>query len=76
MTDDQCFLNTDVELFREGGPDGPMAYYQPSCHVTIDEKLGINVGGLCFVRSLTEWHELALEAAGGREAIDRAMRRE
>jgi hypothetical protein len=47
-------LNTDRELWRERDD-----YYAPSLHVTESGDIGINVGGLVFVKSLREWHALA-----------------
>lgn len=50
-----CCENTDVELWRERRGD----YYSDSMHVTQEGAIGINVGGLVFVKSLKEWHRLA-----------------
>ncbi len=47
--------NTDIELFREERGN----YYSPSLFVTIDGKIGINVGGSVFIMTLSEWHERA-----------------
>jgi len=54
--------NTDRELWRKGGGDGDgMSYYEPSIHVTQDERIGINVGGYVFELLVEEWHQLAAE---------------
>lgn len=55
---DQPKQNTDRELWREVAGD----YYSPSIHVTQDGRIGINVGGLVIVRTLREWHALAVSA--------------
>jgi len=55
MSDDGAVLNTDVELWREVEDD----YYAPSIHRTIQGKVGINVGGMVYVKTLMEWHRLA-----------------
>jgi hypothetical protein len=47
--------NTDKELWREIEDD----FYSPSIHVTADGKIGINVGGMVYVKTLRNWHELA-----------------
>jgi hypothetical protein len=52
-------MNTDRELWRESEGD----YYSPSIHVTTRGGIGINVGGTVIVRSLRDWHRLAMEAA-------------
>jgi len=49
--------NTDIELFREENND----YYSPSLHKTEDGKIGIDVGGTVYVKTLREWHKLAEE---------------
>jgi hypothetical protein len=51
--DEQAGLNTDRELWREGD------YYSPSISVTEGGEISINVGGTVYVKTLTEWHELA-----------------
>ena len=59
---DQPAANTDRELWRKGGGDGNgMSYYEPSIHVTQDERIGINVGGYVFEMLVEEWHQLAAE---------------
>lgn len=54
-----CKENTDVEIWREEEGN----YYSPSIHKTIDNNIGINVGGLVFVKSAQDWHELAKREA-------------
>lgn len=49
--------NTDKELWREHNDD----FYSDSIHVTKDGGIGINVGGKVIVKTLKEWHALALE---------------
>lgn len=44
--------NTDRELWREHEGD----YYSPSLFVTQGGGIGINVGGLCIVKPIREWH--------------------
>lgn len=58
-TQEKPVKNTDVELWREPTNEPGMSYYMPSVHVTQAGKIGINVGGSVYVKSLTEWHELA-----------------
>jgi hypothetical protein len=53
--------NTDRELWREPDKDGKGDFYSDSVHVTQEGGIGINVGGLVFVKSLAEWHKLARE---------------
>ena len=43
--------NTDTHLFSEIEDD----YYSPSCRMTKERTLGINVGGKVIIRSLREW---------------------
>jgi len=57
--DEQAYENTDVELWREPTLEVGMDYYQPSIHRTQDNKIGIDVGGHVFVKTLEEWHNLA-----------------
>jgi len=53
-------LNTDREIYRDGGGDGNgMSYYEPSIHVTIDGRVGMNVGGYVIVMPIRAWHALA-----------------
>lgn len=58
-TQEKPVKNTNVELWREPTNEPGMSYYMPSVHVTQAGKIGINVGGSVYVKSLTEWHELA-----------------
>lgn len=55
---DQPVLNTDRELWREIVGD----YYSPSIHVTHYGGIGINLGGMVYVKPLSEWHKLAKRA--------------
>jgi hypothetical protein len=57
MSENIPMKNTDTELFYEIDGD----YYSPSCHMTKDKKLGINVGGTVIVKPLQEWHKLKAE---------------
>jgi len=47
--------NTDKEIWRKVKDD----YYSPSIHVTENNGIGLNVGGLVIVKTIEEWHELA-----------------
>jgi hypothetical protein len=51
--------NTDRELWRQPDKDGKGDFYSDSVHVTQDGGIGINVGGLVFVKTLAQWHRLA-----------------
>lgn len=53
--DADAVKNTDRELWRAREGD----YYAPSIHVTEHGGIGINVGGIVFVMTLEQWHELA-----------------
>lgn len=53
----QCCENTDREIWREREGD----YYADSIHVTKSGAIGIDCGGLVFVKSVREWHRLANE---------------
>lgn len=55
---DGPFKNTDRELWREPAEVG-MEYYANSIHVNEGGGVGINVGGLVFVKTLETWHALA-----------------
>lgn len=46
--------NTDKELWRKNDD-----YYSPSIHVTQDDSIGINVGGVVIIKSVGDWHKLA-----------------
>lgn len=49
--------NTDKELWRET----PYDYYSPSIFVTEHNKIGINVGGMVYVKSVEDWHRMTRE---------------
>lgn len=68
--------NTDRELWREesGLPADPDNYYAPSIHVTAQGGVGINVGGTVIVKTLREWHSLALTPATD-DAVTPEMRK-
>ncbi len=51
-------MNIDREIWRRVPGD----YYSPSIHVTADGEIGINVGGLVYVRSVEEWHKVMRES--------------
>ena len=53
MSDD-CKINTNTELFREIKDD----YYSPSIHVTKNGKIGMDVGGYVYEKTIKEWHSL------------------
>jgi hypothetical protein len=57
----KAVMNTDRELYREPDKEGVGDYYSSSVHVTKDGGIGINVGGMVFVKSLESWHRLAKE---------------
>lgn len=60
MDNEQVAKNTDREIWRKGGGDGNgMSHYEPSIHVTQDERIGINVGGMVVEKTVEEWHALA-----------------
>jgi hypothetical protein len=60
VTEPQAYANTDREIWRKGDGNGDgMSYYEPSIHVTDRGNIGINVGGLVFVKPVEEWHRLA-----------------
>lgn len=59
--EDGACVNTDRELFRETAKDWKDEGYQPRIFVTQDERIGINVGGQVYVRSIREWHRLIKE---------------
>lgn len=46
-------INTDTHLFFEDDED---MGYSPSCHMTVNKSLGIQVGGTVYVRDLRTWH--------------------
>jgi hypothetical protein len=47
--------NTDREIYRERPDD----YYADSIHVTKGGGIGINCGGMVYVKPIREWHRLA-----------------
>jgi len=51
-------VDTDREIYREREDD----YYADSVHVTEGGGLGINCGGMVYVKPLREWHRLAAES--------------
>jgi hypothetical protein len=55
----EAMMNTDRELYREPDKDDKGDFYSDSVHVTQDGGIGINVGGLVFVKTLAQWHRLA-----------------
>lgn len=62
MENEQVAKKTDREIWRKGDGDGNgMSHYEPSIHVTQDEHIGINVGGMVFEKTVEEWHTLAVE---------------
>lgn len=48
-------MNTDRELWREVEGD----YYAPRIFVTAGGGIGIEVGGLVYVKPVRDWHALA-----------------
>lgn len=58
MSDERAAKNTDRELWRERPDD----HYSDSVHVTQGGGIGINCGGYVVVKTLREWHKLALAA--------------
>ncbi len=51
-------MNTDREIWRRVPGD----YYSPTIHVTAGGEIGVNVGGLVYVRSAEEWHKAMRES--------------
>lgn len=71
MTTEQAAQNHDRELWREQED-----YYANSIHVTEQGGIGINCGGLVFVMTLRQWHDLAAELAtvkAERDQLQEAM---
>jgi hypothetical protein len=62
MNELKAVMNTDRELYRETDKEGVGDYYSNSIHVTKDGGIGINVGGMVFVKSLESWHRLAKDS--------------
>lgn len=63
----EACANTDRELWREREGD----YYADSIHITKEGGIGINCGGRVYVRSLRDWHRLAMS----KEELDREAHR-
>lgn len=63
MSSDIAYENTDVELWREQPEGTPDSYYSPSIHRTDSGGIGINVGGMVYVKTLKEWHRLTEQEA-------------
>lgn len=59
MSETPC-ENTDKEIWREQEGD----FYSASIFVTEGGGIGINVGGLCIVKSVRDWHRLGSDANG------------
>lgn len=57
--EDRPALNTDRELYREPKGDLPSDYYANSLHVTIDGRIGMDVGGNVYCMPIRDWHALA-----------------
>lgn len=55
--------NTDTHLFSE-------VDYAPSCHMTKERSLGINVGGNVYVMPLQDWHKLKSDNLELQKAIE------
>lgn len=53
MENNQCYKNTDKEIWRRISGD----YYSPSIHVTEVNGIGINCGGSVIVAPVEKWHE-------------------
>lgn len=66
---DNATKNTDRELWREKEGD----FYSPSIHVTASGAIGINVGGMVVVRTLCQWHALALANSDSTDSADRGL---
>lgn len=65
MYDDQPCENTDRELWRERNGD----YYADSIHVTAQEAIGINCGGMVYVKPVRDWHALAARLAEAEQKL-------
>lgn len=63
--EERVAANTDRELWREIADD----YYAPSIHVTANGGIGIDVGGLVFVRSLRDWHAAEARAVAAEDRV-------
>jgi hypothetical protein len=52
---DGAAQNTDKSLWEKVPGD----YYSPKIAVTADGAIVIDVGGICYVRTVEQWHALA-----------------
>jgi|SRR5690242_5304626 len=59
MSDNPPTLNTDRELFREDTGEPAGSYYENHVFVTEDGHIGMNVGGMVFVKPIADWHSMA-----------------
>jgi hypothetical protein len=66
--------NTDRELWREPDEGYGMGAHMPSIHVTAEGGIGINVGGMVHVKTLRQWHALAVAAEPRKWDEDREAR--
>lgn len=59
---EQAVQNTDREIWRQDlkDPLDPSNFYAPSVHVTVNNGIGINVGGTVVVMSPEAWVNLYL----------------
>jgi hypothetical protein len=62
-------LNEDIEIWREVPED----YYSPSIHVTNSGKIGLSVGGLVIVKTVRQWHYLAVESSSLKALADQDL---
>lgn len=63
---DQAAANTDRELWRERPGD----FYADSLLVTINNGIGLNVGGTVIVKPIREWHKEGAKAEKLKEALE------
>jgi hypothetical protein len=59
MTEPRAYTNSNRELFREDTGDPAGSYYENSIHVAEGGRIGMNVAGTVYVKSIAEWHSLA-----------------
>jgi hypothetical protein len=52
-------VNTDVHLWPQTSKD----YYAPRVFGVTDDAIGIDVGGMVYVKTMREWHRLAEQDA-------------
>lgn len=64
---DQAVLNTDREIWRERHDDN----YADSIHVTERGGIGINCGGMVYVKPVREWHKSAATIASLTAEVER-----